>query len=163
MTDLGFGLNFLSGCEILVNCLQNNGLSQTPAFRSRRLCASSVASWNAAPVWDSWGNPSSLWHKVPSDNEFHPFCCSRLQPSEQAFSNSLQALERFERPGFIVKEFMIDARLVGASDAERSIANHIVHDALDRRCDIFRLRVGADGEIAQAMSKPTPEMEILSL
>jgi len=43
---------------------------------------------------------------------------------------------------------------------EGNVAHNFVHDLLDGRRDLRARRVAADGEIAAAISKPTPEREI---
>src|SRR2546423_4777779 len=53
----------------------------------------------------------------------------------------LQIAERFYFPRRIVKKFMFNSRFTFASNAERNVVNHVVHDLVDLRRNFFPLGV----------------------
>ena len=58
-----------------------------------------------------------------------------------------QIADRFNFPRRVVKQIMFNPRFTFASNAERNVVNHVVHDLVDLRRDFLPLGIGQDGEI----------------
>ena len=68
--------------------------------------------------------------------------------AELSRGSLLQLSHWRQTPGGIVKKLVVDPFLTRLADAERNVANNVIHDLFDRRGNLREGGVGSDGEIS---------------